>query len=398
MNTEENDNYNNGLSKITKILYNMRRVEHSKSSMSVKYSKAKVMIENVTNLLIKKKNFLLYRPMWNELHDCMVYYYDFNNKRNLTTKTPIFNTTLHNEVVKWWLKYKKSHGKLSETLLHFDTHDDMGVPDTRKHILTRKGKIDYPSITKGSCGKIDWPVTCILLSKSVTNVVWCIPKWVYDSNITIHEQVLTHSKKNDTFTYIRSEDEKKDKYKIEGNVEVLPSIEETPDTDFYHLHEFSRVKSASPSGWRKLLKLINTEKFILDIDLDFFVTNGDSYSKEEYKEDFGDLESTGRTHGVPGITSPRAVYEDGNGSDTVNKLNKEVLLIKKRVSIFLKGLSMLKSKGLTPCCINISDSAPSFFSGSTSRAVWTNSYTPKYFVPMLHVLLIPALKKMYKIK
>jgi len=393
MTTEANDKYNKGLAEITSSLYELRKIEYSSRSMKYKYEKSRPIADKVTKLLLKKKNFLLYRPMWDELHDRMVFYYDYRNKKGLSQDLPIFSTTLHNEAVRWWLRYQKK-GHLSNTLVHFDTHDDMGLPDTYKGLLTAKGKLDYNNMMKGSCGMIYWPVTCMLLSKGVDNVIWCLPSWVYDTNFSTDEQALVHYRKEDRFAYIRPEDGKKDKFAYE--VELVPDLEKTNDMSFYQPHEFSRLKVTNPKGWDRLSHAIgDNDRFILDIDLDFFVTNGDSYSKEEYKHDFGDIESTGRVHSTPGITAPRAAYEDKESQKVIKKLNKEFGLVKKRVNIFLTGLKVLKRRGQIPCCISIADSAASFFSGSTLRAVWTNSYTPKYFVPALRYLLEDGLKKIY---
>lgn len=393
MTTEANDKYNKGLVEITSRLYELRKIEYSKRSMKYKYDTSRPIVNKVTQLLLKKNNFLLYRPMWNELHDRIVFYYDYRNKKGLSQDIPIFSTTLHNEAVRWWLRYQKK-GHLSNTLVHFDTHDDMGLPETYKGLLTTKGKLDYKNMMKGSCGMIYWPVTCMLLSKGVNNVIWCLPSWVYDTNFSTSEQALVHYRKEDRFAYIRPKGGKKDKYAYE--IDFIPNLEQTKDMRFYHPHEFSRLKVTNPKGWERLSKAIgHNNRFILDIDLDFFVTNGDSYSREEYKHDFGDIESTGRVHNNPGITVPRAAYEDNESQKVIKKLNKEFELIKKRVNIFLNGLKVLKRRGQIPCCISIADSAASFFSGSKLRAVWTNSYTPKYFVPALRYLLEDSLKKIY---
>jgi len=393
MKTEEKDEYNKGLAKITNDLYNLRQIEHCGGSMKSKYAKAKPIITRVTKLLLKKDNFVLYRPMWNELHDRMVYYYDYRNKVNLSKKVPLFSGTLHNEAVAWWLKFKQK-GHLSNTLLHFDTHDDMGLPETKKHLLTAKGKLNYRKVKAGSCGLIYWPVTCLLLSEGVDNVVWCMPSWVYDTNLTGKEQALVHYKKSDDFLYIRKKGGRKDKYLMEEDVALVSDVGKTKEMDFHHDFEFSRLKLASIKGWHRLAKLIGDEKkYILDIDLDFFVTNGGRHSRAAYQRDFGDLESTGRVHEVPGITAPRAAYEDTASRRVAYKLSKEFSTIEKRVKVFLQGVAYLKKKGSTPCCITISDSTPAFFSGSSSRAVWTNSYTPKYFVPALRYLLTKGLAK-----
>ena len=213
MNTEVDDKHNKGLTQITTDLYLLRTIEHSSRSMDSKYGKAKPLFDKVTKVLLAKKNFVLYRPMWEELHDRMVYYYNYRNKINLSKKMPLFSGTLHNEAVGWWLKLKRK-GHLSDTLLHFDTHDDMGIPSTKQHLLNNKNKLDYNKVIAGSCGLIYWPVTCLLLSEGVDNVVWCMPSWVYDSNYTNQEQALVHYKKGDEFAYIRPKKSKKDDFGI----------------------------------------------------------------------------------------------------------------------------------------------------------------------------------------
>ena len=63
--------------------------------------------------------------------------------------------------------------------------------------------------------------------------------------------------------------------------------------------------------------------------------------------------------------------------------------------MFLAGLELMKEEGIRPCCINIADSTGSFFSGHHYNAVFTNQYTPKYFVPLLHNKLLHGLKQLY---
>ena len=399
MDTEENSDYNKGIAPIVKILYNLRTIEHSQESMGSKYKKARPLLDKVTDKLMNTKNFLAYRPMWEELHDRMVYYYNYCNKENFDKSIPFFCVTLHNEAVPIWLELK-SMDKLCNTIVHFDTHDDMGLPDTSRYLLKKDGSLDEEGMRKGACGQIFWPITCLLMSKGIDNVVWALPKWVYDDD-NHFEQALTCNNK-DEFIYVRSSKENKDNFLFEPHVEIVKpkNMKDSSKYKLYHPHMFYRLKLHNASGWRKLekvLKKAEDKKFVLDVDLDFFVTNGDKISIKEYKETFDDIESTGRVHETPGITTPRETYGDQDSVDCNKDLLKELQLVKKRVEVFLEGLAMLKSKGIKPCCIDISDSAPSFFSGDTSRAVLTNQYTPKYFVPVLHMWLKKGFKKLYGI-
>jgi hypothetical protein len=395
METEATDPYNNGIREIVDILYSLRRIEFSSQSMNSKHREAGRLIEDVMELLAVKKDFITFRPMWEELHDRMVYYYDFLNKENMKEHIPLFRMTLHNEAAKWWLSCKKK-GILKGPLVHFDTHDDIGLPESSKYLLKKNGTLDEEGIRQGSCGKIFWPITCILLSKGVDHVIWGMPQWVYDDNAGF-DQVLTCTKQSDEFLYLRPPGQKFDNFRITGDVEEAEDgeLEDIGRYKFYHPFHIERLRCFTASAWNKMGRLIDNKKFILDIDLDFFACNGDKHSLASYKIDFDDLESTGRAHGLPGMVTPRAAYSDDVSVQKIKDLNKEMNMIRKRIDTFLSGLRTLKGMGIKPCCIDISDSAPTYFSGSTERAVFTNQYTPKYFVPIIHALLISGLRKLY---
>ena len=396
MQTEASGSFNKGVREIVEILYTLRSIEFSKKSMEIKYTDASKLIKNVTTLLEKKKNYVLYRSLWEELHDRMVFYYDYLNKTNLGNKIPLFRMTLHNEAIVWWLKCQKK-GILKGPLIHFDTHDDMGIPDhTSGLLLKNSGKIDREGMYRGACGMIFWPVTCLLLAKGTNKVIWGMPKWVYDDNASF-KQVLTVEKKNDTIYYLRGKNEKKDDFRLKEDVILVNESElgNNKSLKFHHPINFDRIHIDSASGWKKTAKAIPEDKFILDIDLDFFTCNGDIFSLSEYKNDFDDLQSDGRVHGMPGMTTPREAYTDGLSQDMVDDLNKETTLIKRRINIFLKGLKHLKSVGITPCSINLADSCGSLLSGNSERAVFTNEYTPKYFVPLIHSLLLKGFRDIY---
>lgn len=394
METEASDEYNKGISEMVDILYYLRKIEFSSQSMSVKYEKARFLLNKVTKLLTSKNNFVVYRTLWEELHDRMVYYYDYLNKENIKQPIPLFRETLHNEIVKWWLRCKK-RGILKGSLVHFDTHDDMGLPDNPKQLMKNNGKLNEQGVRQGACGKIFWPITCMLLSKGIDHVIWAMPKWVYDDNAEF-SQVLVWENDGE-MSYLRHPKQKKDKFRIKPDIRIASKYElDNPENfKFFHTHRLNRLKVNTSSGWKKLATIINDSRFVLDIDLDFFVCNGDKHSLSSYMKDFDDLESDGRIHGMPGIVTPRESYSDENSKKYIRNLNKEMTAIIKRINIFLDGLITLKKLGIIPCCISISDSTTSFFSGNSERAVLTNQYTPKYFVPILHKMLISGMRRIY---
>ena len=393
METEAKDPYNKGLGEIVSKLYKLREIEFNQQSFAKKYNKAKLLIDEVTILLQDKKNFILYRPFWEELHDRMVFYYDYLNELNTKKKLPLFRMTLHNEAAKLWLSCKNRQ-ILDGPLIHFDTHDDSGIPPSSKYLLNKDGLLNENGINRGSCGQINYPVTCLLLTKSVNHIIWAMPNWVYDNNASYNQTLVCT--KRDKFQYIREPGQKKDKFLMLDDI-VIEQVKDEIAYKFYHKMIDTRIKMDKSKSWDKLSTMIDSNKFILDIDLDFFVCNGDKYSMKTYSKNFYDLESTGRVKSFPDMVSPRAMYDDEKSKKMIRLLNKEMLFINKRIQIFLNGLKTLKDFGIKPCCINISDSTGSFFSGNTERAVFTNEYTPKYFVSIIHSILISGLQKLYKI-
>ena len=105
METEASAEYNSGIASIVNDLYLLRTIECSpQTPLVTKYSKASPILTRVTEKLRQRENYVAFRPMWEELHDRMVYYYEYLNQKNLKKSMPLFRETLHNEVVKWWLE------------------------------------------------------------------------------------------------------------------------------------------------------------------------------------------------------------------------------------------------------------------------------------------------------
>ena len=385
--TEHLNSYNKIINKVSQMLYEARRIEFMMVDTSEKWHTAKPLLDNITNILKKKHNYVLHRPLWEELHDRYVYYYDYLNKINLNRPLPLFRMTMHNEASDWWIRCK-SRGILQGPLIHFDTHDDMNI--------------ETPAAKNQECNQINHPVTCAVLYGCANQVIWAMPKWIHDSNMGF-DQVLV--RKGNTIHYLRSENSKTDKFILDDDVLLVPDKKLKEKSlkkyDYYTRMRFDRQHIDTPEDWKILRKIIKPKRgkentlthFILDIDLDFFAANGDKISLDDYLENFDDVESYGRVHGLPGIYNPRKVYIDE--IETTKALQKEEKHIKARIKRFLKGLTYLKRNGITPCVINISDSCASLFSGSPERAIYTNEYTPKYFVPFMYSLLIPGFIKLY---
>ena len=396
--------YNIHLQVLVRPLYQLRELEYQKSPIKKRFIKAQPIIEEVFTILDSYNDFLLHRPLWEELHDRMVYYYQYLNQTNLSKKIPLFRTTLHNDAVAWWLDAAKKN-KLKGPLLHFDTHDDMQIPGQIEKLITKQGNLSTKAVKEGLCSKINYPVTCILLSKKIDEVFWLMPAWVYDNNLSLDQHISICKKKikgvkcdKNQLTYLRSSKAPKDKYLLDDDVKIVNPKIIADSSKFLLLHKFKfhRLHTEKLNSWKKLAKMIKPNKhFVLDIDLDYFVTNGDKITKEEYKKYFNDLESFNRVHDYPGIRTPQDLYDDPKAVKIKKRLDKEIKEICKRIDVFLNGLKHLKNEGLTPSVINFSDSTPALLSGDFDNAVLSNHYAPKYFVPYLHAKLISGLHKLY---
>jgi hypothetical protein len=180
-------------------------------------------------------------------------------------------------------------------------------------------------------------------------------------------------------------------------VQLVPDEILKPENfNFYHPFLFNRLHFDTLDSWKRMREIMGKEtKFVLNIDLYFFVCNGKELTKKQYQKEFEDIRSPYRTTGLPEINTPRQQYDTVTGRKFQKKLSKESNEIKKRVNRFLRGLAYLKKEKRMPSVINLSDSTPSLFSGDINRAVFNNNYTPKYFVPYIHLLLISGLHELY---
>lgn len=377
---------------IIKILTKLRNIENSKMSDVKKLQHANPLLTKTLKMLINSSigiNFLQHRPLWNELHDRMAYYYPILNNIQLKKSKnkeyiPLFRTILHNDVVDYWYKFMNNSTKNTPSIhLHFDTHDDMNTPMNPQKIL--KDKIP-------TCNKINYPVTCMLLSKKIDNLFWLMPEWVYDTDI--HLKQILHLNTNNELYYLRVK-QQRDPFLFK---EEVKNIKRNPNkSEFSHEFSFSRIHTEKLSGFNKIIKYIDNTpaKFILDIDLDYFTTNGKKVSVNQYKKTFDDLSSTYRASISEESGYPRDTLFLGEKDKHEELLIEETKQIKKRVGIFIEGLKLLKKHKITPAIINISDSTSVLLDGHLRDATFTNAYTPKYFVPYIHHLLIPQLLKLY---
>jgi hypothetical protein len=141
----------------------------------------------------------------------------------------------------------------------------------------------------------------------------------------------------------------------------------------------------------------NGNKYILDIDLDYFVCNGDKVTKSYFKESY-DIGSPNRTETVDyNLLLPRGIDKDNKKYYKYeHDLKKEVYEINKRITHFLNIIKYIKKKGFIPSHISICDSTNVHFSGCQTCNSVSNNYVPLNLALYVHTKVIQGLEKIYK--
>jgi hypothetical protein len=129
------------------------------------------------------------------------------------------------------------------------------------------------------------------------------------------------------------------------------------------LHMYYKVQTGPKRDMKKYYKTLreairkNGYSYILDIDLDYFVCNGQPINDKYFKEPF-DVQSSNRTHKIIfNQHIPREnMYNSVELSRYSTKLNREVQQINYRIKHFLKLIKKLKKDGYVPRYISICDS------------------------------------------
>lgn len=314
-------------------------------------------------LLVKlrgSREFVLYKNLWNAVHGQTVSYYSHANTLALEKPIPHFHVVRHHAMMAHW-KALKDRGRLPRTIVHVDTHPDMNMAKD------------------GSCHEIGAAVTCFLnlwrgeqVGATDLTVVWVIPAWIYD--VLDEDMPVVLTKRGFHRRTARNEDRYMD----------FPLLKrELIETDVPFV--FSKVRTG-PQLDRALSR--TGEPYILDVDLDYFACNGNPTKRKTYKRILGndDVASHGRVLNYPGVRSPRHMGDDRFSRRVTRQLDQEAQLIRKRVKDFTRMIDTLPR----PDVVNLSDSChvdDSKGFDDPLDVIYTNAYTPTYFVPWIRAHL-----------
>lgn len=335
--------------------------------------------------LTKRKLFVQDQDLWVELYKKALPLY---NERRDIAGIPATLVTKHNNVLPFYMKQQF----VDMTILHFDTHSDLN---------SVKGSSELPMLlsaykTSGEVSNIDkaqeivWDigaaVSGVLFTTGIRDVVWCMPSWVPDKQLSL-EYFIKTGKRDMTLC-------------TEVDVSRLHNMDEWSTNKHKNQEKkmFSKLQTGrlTKKGLRNLIQSLNDKReYILDIDLDYFVCNGQGFSNKYWKESY-DLQSHYRTEFLEfNQQIPRNKLDASTLKPYVHKVNRELHFVNKRIKQFLKLVKYLKHKGHVPSAISVCDSANTLFSDCEACNSLTNGYVPNNLALYVHSKVLSGLEKVF---
>jgi len=324
--------------------------------------------QKLISMLMKRRLFAIDQDLWKEL---------YLQNRNFVTdigKIPTTFVLKHNEILSFYMRQKIP----DVTFLRFDTHSDLNEIKNSALLPTFYEKYLKTGNTKyiDKAQELVWDIGAsksgVLMTTGIKNVVWCMPSWVPDKQIEIN-YCIKSNKRN---------------LKLSTD-SVINDIDFSYSKNISGIKKYTKVQTGklTLTGFEKIVKMLSRE-YILDVDLDYFVCNGERFDKSYFKIPF-DLKSANRTEFVDfNQNIPRnRNFESDELLKYENSLQKEIEKIDQRIHFFLKLISALKKLGFKPYLISVCDS-------SNINSV-SNGYVPTNLALYVHVKVVNGLKKIF---
>jgi hypothetical protein len=387
---------------LSQILYHIRCLQYQHQ-----YIDALSLMDQVYVFLKKRAKFIIDSQFWIELYARYVEFYQIFNEHDILNigDIPVRVVTRHNDMVPW---IKQSSDLLKGPIMHFDTHEDMNDINNIDQLY------DKNRIKTNKIATVIWDIgaaiTGMQLVTKTHDIIWVMPKWVPWGNIIKRDMwlgVVKKTKRKVHWTSLSNfanyaqyfhnsqyTKKKSDNLSIGLEMNKIPTSSQIKKTmNKWNKFYFSRVHTdGSTPNWNRLIELIDGNEFILDIDLDYFVTNGAPFRKKFWEDNY-DLQSDLRFPFPNDITVPRNVYE--NKEKWQNDLSKEMNKINKRIKNFEYGMRLLKNNDKKPCFISMCDSTGISFTSCNKCASVTNEYVPIYLALYVHTEIYNILKRVW---
>jgi len=291
------------------------------------------------------------------------------------------SVVMHNRAVGWWLRHPQPPGV---ALLHVDSHVDMNPVHAGGGRLRRLGRRvaqgrSPPRALDPLLWDIGGVVTAYLALGGLRDVVWLHPAWVRAR--PAHRTPVALVRERGRLTY-RAE-------RGSGLRAGLRLAALRPQDD--QIFRYTQLRARTRGQWERLRSALG-ERFVLDIDLDYFVTNGVENHGGVYESEARSPLRRRRCR----ITQAPRQYSASTAemSRRRRQVHAELRAIDERIRSFASGLRQLQRRGCVPTLVSLSDSAATL-GGLTDGISWSNNYTPAHLVMYVKTRLLRRLRRLY---
>lgn len=354
--------------KISKALYSLRALEiHGPPEPHA------LLCRDLLKELMKKRDFVADASFWIELYLRQTLHYPhLNSLRGI----PFVNVTKHNHALSWYMTQLANSKYDALPLIHFDSHHDANdirgsryLSDNYKKFKS-SGDHKWIDANQNIVHDIGAAMSGILLTTGIRPFFWVSPHWLTDREVETRYFITDTPTDPVLATHVTST-------KIAKELKDVPLVQylrlsNAPSATYAQLHD----PMCGPAVGKKQRWLFERLKpfdhFILDVDLDYFVCNGDA----DASSPGADAASPNRTPMRELITEPRNVFAATNKEYGRQKslVAKEVNLIDGRIRNFARLMRLLNKAGKTPALISVSDSTGVDFTACEDCASVTNQY------------------------
>lgn len=352
--------------------------------------KHQLLFNKLLYMLFNRKRYAEDQELWKELYLRSLCFYKHNNKIG---NIPMVLVTKHNEILPFYMK-SKIH-TIKDTIIHFDTHDDMNnvgnskiLPKLYEEYL-KNNSLKIIHKAQSLVWDIGAAITGVLVTTGMRDLVWTTPEWIPDPEAIVDYYI---KKRDDKMALITNNHEidkditMKELFYL-GKKEIDTRKMAKIQIGIFSTHKFNLLKELIQK---------NGPTYILDIDLDYIVSNGDQINRDYWKDTF-DVASNGRvTYKEVNQNAPRYLNDKTiEFNEYKNQVQNEVKKINKRITNLLYLLERLKNHGMTPSHISICDSTNVQFDECMTCNSVSNNYVPLNLALYVHTKVLNGLHKLF---